>query len=141
MGWTPEQLPDLSGKTYVITGGNSGLGLEASKILAAKGGRVVITSRKEHKARAALDYIRAQVPSADVAWVQLDLADLDNVARAADDLRERCPQIDAFVNNAGVMQTPQRQTAQGFELQLGTNHLGHFRLNSLLFPHLEHIRK
>lgn len=137
MGWTPDQLPDLSGKTYAITGGNSGLGLEAAAILSGKGARVVITSRKENKAVAALDEIRSRVPDADVDWVQLDLADLSSVEAAAAAIRDKCPQLDALINNAGVMQTPELRTQQGFELQIGTNHLGHFRLNALLFDHLE----
>lgn len=137
MGWTPDKLSNLNGNTYVITGGNSGLGLEAAKILSGKGARVVITSRSEDKANKALAEIRAASPDADVDWVQLDLADLDNVTRAAEDIKAKCPQIDAIINNAGVMQTPERKTKQGFELQIGTNHFGHFRLNSLLLPHLE----
>lgn len=137
MGWTPDQLPDLSGKTYVITGGNSGLGLEAAKILAGKRARVLITARDDGKAQAALGAIREDLPDADVDRVLLDLADLDSVARGAAALRDACPQIDAILNNAGVMQTPARRTAQGFELQVGTNHLGHFRLNALLFDHLD----
>ena len=137
MGWTPDQLPSRAGCTYAITGGNSGLGLEAATWLAQKGARVVLTARSEAKAQGALAHIRGVVPDADADFVLLDLADLDSVARAADALREACPTLDGVVNNAGVMQPPLRRTAQGFELQLGTNHLGHFRLNSLLFHHLE----
>ena len=137
MGWTPEQLPDLSGKTFAITGGNGGLGLEASKILVSRGGRVVITSRSEGKARAALEAIRVEVPNADVDFVLLDLADPDSIAAAAPQLIAACPRLDGIINNAGVMQTPETRTAEGFELQLATNHLGHFRLNSQLFTHLE----
>ena len=136
MGWTPDALPDLTGKTYVITGGNGGLGLEATKILAGKGARVVITSRSEAKANEALAAVREAVPSADVDFVLLDLADKDSVHAAAEAIRAGCPQLDALVNNAGVMQPPLIRTAEGFELQLATNHLGHFRLNSLLLPHL-----
>lgn len=136
-GWTPVRLPDLAGRTYAITGGNSGIGLEAAKILAARGARVVITSRSDAKAEAALRTIRQAVPDADVDSVRLDLADAESVAAAADALREACPRMDALINNAGVMQTPLRRTAEGFELQLATNHLGHFRLNAALFPHIE----
>ncbi len=137
MGWTPHQLDHLGGKTYVVTGGNSGIGLCAAKILTGKGARVVITSRSKGKADKALDEIRTASPDADVDWVQLDLADLDEVERAAAQLQEQCPQLDAVINNAGVMQTPELRTKQGYELQLGTNHIGHFKLNSLLMPHLE----
>lgn len=137
MGWTPDQLPDLHGKTFVITGGNSGLGLEAAKILAGKSGRVVITARDQGKADQALAAIREAAPNADIAAVLMDLADLDSVERGAADLRAACPRIDAIVNNAGVMQTPPLKTKQGFELQFGTNHLGHFRLVSRLIDVVE----
>lgn len=133
MRWTPDQLPDLAGRTYVITGGNSGLGLEAAKILVSKGGRVVITARSPARAADAVAQIRAVTPGARVEVVPLDLADLDSVAEAAAALRATCERIDAFINNAGVMQTPMQRTKQGFELQIGTNHFGHFRLNALLF--------
>ena len=137
MRWTPDRLPDLTGKTYAITGGNGGLGLEAAKILTAKGARVVITARSEAKAEGALAEIREATPDADVAWVQLDLADADSVAAAADALLQACPRLDAIINNAGVMQPPLRRTAEGFELQMATNHIGHFRLNARLLGRLE----
>jgi len=137
MNWTPDELSDLSGKTYVVTGGNSGLGLEAAKILASKGGRVVITARSEAKANAALEAIRAANPSADVDYVLLDLADADSIRSGADAIQQKCQQIDAMINNAGVMQTPEIRTAEGYELQFATNHLGHFRLNALVFPVVE----
>lgn len=137
MSWTPAALPELTGKTFVITGGNSGLGLEAAKILASKGGRVVITSRQERNAVAALAAVREAAPAADLDFVLLDLADPDSIARAAAALREKCPRIDALINNAGVMQTPETRTAEGFELQFATNHLGHFRRNAQLFDLLE----
>lgn len=137
MGWTPDRLPDLKGKTYVITGGNSGLGLEAAKILAGKGGRVVITARSADKAAEAVAVVRAAAPGAEVDFVLLDLADLESVASAAAALRAACGRIDAMINNAGVMQTPLLRTKQGFELQIGTNHFGHFKLNAALFDVLE----
>jgi len=137
MGWTPERLPNLAGKTYAITGGNGGLGLEAAKILAGKGARVVITARSEDKATAALEAIRAEAPSADVDFVLLDLADPESIESAAVALRAACPTLDALINNAGVMQPPLIRTKEGFELQIGTNHFGHFRLNALLLDHLE----
>lgn len=137
MAWTPARLPDLAGKTYVITGGNSGLGFEATKILAAKGARVVITARGEAKAKGALDDIRAAVPNADVDFVLLDLTDDLSIASAAEAIRTKCPRIDALINNAGVMQTPERRTKEGWELQFATNHLGHWRLNAALLDVLE----
>ncbi len=137
MGWTPAQLPDLSDKTYVITGGNSGLGHEASKILVAKGAKVVITARSEDKAKAAMEAVRAQTPGADIGFVALDLSVQASVKEAAARLVEDLPRIDAVINNAGVMQTPERRTDEGWELQLATNHIGHFKLDSLLFPTIE----
>lgn len=137
MGWTPAELPDLRGKTYAITGGNSGLGLEAAKILAGKGAKVVITSRTEANANAALQEIRAEVSGADVDFVLLDLADPASIQACAASLHTKCTQLDAILNNAGVMQPPLKRTVDGFELQLGTNHFGHFRLNAALFDLLE----
>ena len=137
MGWTPDELPALTGRTYAITGGNSGLGLEAARILASKGARVVITARSAGKAKPALDTVRAANPPADVDFVLLDLADPDSIRAAARELVERCPTMDGMINNAGVMQTPEIRTTEGFELQFATNHLGHFRLNALLLPLLE----
>ena len=137
MGWTPDQLPELKGRTFVITGGNSGLGLEATKILCGKGARVVFTSRSEDKAKAAIERIVEVVPDADVDFVQLDLSSKEGLQAGAAAIREKCPTIDALINNAGVMQTPEVRTDEGWELQLATNHLGHFRLNALLFDVLE----
>ncbi len=137
MGWTPDQLPELKGRTYVITGGNSGLGLEATKILCGKGARVVFTSRSEDKAETAIEQVKEVVPEADIDFVQLDLSKQESVEAAADAIRQKCPQIDALINNAGVMQTPEVRTEEGWELQLATNHLGHFKLNALLFDVIE----
>lgn len=137
MGWTPSQLPDQTGKTFIITGGNSGLGLEAARILAKKHARVVITSRIADKAKAAIEDILRTAPGATVEFVLLDLADGASVDSAATALRAMCPRIDAIINNAGVMQTPETRTAEGFELQMATNHLGHFRLNTRLFDVIE----
>jgi len=137
MNWTPAQLGDLTGKTFVITGGNSGIGLEATKILCEKGGHVLIGTRSEAKAAAAMEEVAREIPGAATSFVPLDLTDPDSIAQAAATIEERHPQLDALVNNAGVMQTPQRQTAEGFELQFATNHLGHFRLTAALYPLLE----
>ena len=136
MNWTPNELPELTGKSIFITGGNSGVGLEAAKILCSKGARVVIGARTEAKAEAALAEIEATAPGAAASWVPLDLTEPESIAAAAALVAETLPKLDALVNNAGVMQTPERQTAEGFELQLATNHLGHFRLAAALYPHL-----
>ncbi len=137
MSWTPDSLPGLAGKTFVITGGNSGLGLESMRILAGKGARVVFTSRSQKNADGAIEDVRRTAPGADVEAVILDLASLASIDAGAEQILARCPRIDALVNNAGVMQTPPSKTADGFELQLGTNHLGHFRLDSRLFARVE----
>lgn len=126
--WTPEQLDDQRGKRFVITGGNSGIGLEAAKLLAAKGGDLVLACRSLERGEKACEAVRAHAPGATVELVRLDLADLSSVKEAATELRERFDGIDVLVNNAGVMAMPRRTTADGFELQLGVNHLGHFAL-------------
>ena len=131
--WTPERLPDLRGKTYLITGGNSGIGLEAAKMLATAGGKIIIASRNRGKAIAASETL----PDGAHETVELDLASLATVRAAAENIRTRFEKIDALINNAGIMQTPQMQTADGFELQFGTNHLGHFLFAGLLFDLVE----
>ncbi|GJL90660.1 oxidoreductase [Hyphococcus sp.] len=130
--WKPDQLPSLAGKTYFITGGNSGIGLEAAKMLAAAGGDVIIGCRNTDKGVAALAEI-SMVAKGKCDQVRLDLTSLASVRQAADELRNKTDRLDALVNNAGIMQTPQQQTADGFEMQFGTNHLGHFLLGGLLF--------
>jgi NAD(P)-dependent dehydrogenase (short-subunit alcohol dehydrogenase family) len=130
--WTAEQIPDQSGRTAVVTGANSGLGLITARELARAGARVVITARDERKAGSARERIAAAVPGAELDPRRLDLADLASVRAFAEQLER----VDVLVNNAGVMMTPRRTTADGFELQLGTNHLGHFALTGLLLDRL-----
>ncbi|MFT6397260.1 MAG: NAD(P)-dependent dehydrogenase (short-subunit alcohol dehydrogenase family) [Bradymonadia bacterium] len=137
MNWNPDTLPSLSGKTFVVTGGNSGLGFEATRILRGKGARLVITTRSEAKARDAVAALRSAGPNADVDFVLLDLTEPESIDAAAATILEKCPRLHACINNAGVMQTPERRTSEGFELQFATNHLGHFRLNRLLLARLE----
>jgi len=134
--WTPDRLPDLTGKVYLITGGNSGIGLEAAKMLAAAGGDIVIACRNPQKAQQAMAEIDAAGPGS-VESVTLDLASLASVRSAAQEIHERWDRLDALINNAGIMQTPATTTEDGFELQLGTNHLGHFLLAGLLFDLVE----
>jgi NAD(P)-dependent dehydrogenase (short-subunit alcohol dehydrogenase family) len=136
--WTADQMPDQSGRIALITGGNSGLGLEAAKQLAAKGARVVITARDMAKGEAALAEIRAHAPQASAELAQLDLASLDSIRAFADRFpSETAPDgLDLLINNAGLMAPPRRTTADGFELQLGTNHLGHFALTGRLLSTL-----
>ena len=134
--WTPEKLPDLGGRRYLITGGNSGIGLEAAKILAGKGEDIVIACRNPAKAITAVKDIDA-VGTGATDSVALDLSTLASVRAAADEIHSRYDSIDGLVNNAGIMQTPETRTEDGFELQLATNHLGHFLLSYLLFDLVE----
>jgi NAD(P)-dependent dehydrogenase (short-subunit alcohol dehydrogenase family) len=143
--WTAADIPDQTGRTAVITGGNSGLGLAAAEALAGAGATVVIACRDTGKAEAAAERIRAGAPSgasraakgdAGVEVAELDLASLDSVRACAERLRARPGGVDLLINNAGVMASPRRHTADGFELQFGTNHLGHFALAGLLLPAL-----
>jgi len=133
-GWTAADIPDQSGRSAVVTGANSGIGLIAARELAAAGAAVTIACRNEAKGADAAAEISAAAPAADVEVARLDLADLASVREfAAAWPGER---LDLLVNNAGVMATPRRETADGFELQLGTNHLGHFALTGLLLGKL-----
>jgi NAD(P)-dependent dehydrogenase (short-subunit alcohol dehydrogenase family) len=126
--------PDMTDTVTLVTGGNSGLGLETVRALAGAGGHVVIASRTEAKADAAASAVQREHPNATLSTLVLDLADLSSVEAAAAELARRHDQLDRLVANAGVMMTPQQRTADGFELQLGTNHLGHFALISKLLP-------
>lgn len=131
--WAVEDLPDLSGRVAVVTGGNSGLGLETARALSGRGAHVVIACRSPEKGEdAALD-IRGSGTKGPVEVMPLDLANLASVRAFADAFRARYARLDALCNNAGVMALPRRTTADGFEMQIGTNHLGHFALTALLF--------
>jgi NAD(P)-dependent dehydrogenase (short-subunit alcohol dehydrogenase family) len=132
--WTAADIPDQGGRTAVVTGANSGLGLHTTLELARKGARVVMACRNLDKGRAAEKRIRSEVPKADLELRALDLADLASVRAFADGLPDPC--IDLLVNNAGVMALPRRETADGFEMHIGTNHLGHFALTGLLLDRL-----
>jgi NAD(P)-dependent dehydrogenase (short-subunit alcohol dehydrogenase family) len=134
--WTVDRLPDLTGKMYVITGGNSGIGFEAARHLGKAGADVVLACRSTAKAENAAKELRSQVER-QVDVIQLNLSDLSSVRAAADELRTKYTKINGLINNAGVMQTPKQQTADGFEMQLGTNHLGHFLLSGLLIDVVE----
>jgi NAD(P)-dependent dehydrogenase (short-subunit alcohol dehydrogenase family) len=132
-GWTPDRLPALAGRTYVVTGGNSGIGFEASRLLSGRGARVIMASRDRTRASAAVDAMEAGQPNARVEYVLLDLSSLASVRRAASEIGSRIESIDGLILNAGLMMLPSRKlTEDGFETQLGVNHLGHFLLASLL---------
>ncbi len=134
--WTPDRLPDLSGKLYLITGGNSGIGLEAAKILAKKNADIIIAARNQTKGEAAVAQIKL-AGSGKVDLLTLDLADMASIRAAADQARAQFGTITGLINNAGIMQTPKQQTADGFEMQLGTNHLGHFLWTALMWGRLD----
>jgi NAD(P)-dependent dehydrogenase (short-subunit alcohol dehydrogenase family) len=136
MGWKASDIPDLSGKTAVVTGGNGGLGLAASLQLAAHGARVVIGARNLDKADTARRKIQSAVPGASVEVVPLDLASLASVAAFAATVTATHPRLDLLFNNAGVMAVKEGVTADGFETQFGTNQLGHFALTMQLLPAL-----
>lgn len=127
---------DLSGKTIVLTGGSAGLGVEAARVLALRGAKVVSVVRDEAKGKAAAETIRERVPGADIELALLDLFDLDSVRRGADDIAARFPKIDRLINNAGVMMCPLGRTKEGLDTQLGTNHLGHFVLTARLIENV-----
>ena len=131
--WTIRDMPDLTGKRAIVTGANSGLGLCTSLELARSGATVVLACRSAERGERALAAVRAAVPDADVVLGSLDLADLASVRAFA---AEHAEPLDLLVNNAGVMAIPYRTTADGFEAQFGTNHLGHFALTGLLVPAL-----
>jgi NAD(P)-dependent dehydrogenase (short-subunit alcohol dehydrogenase family) len=132
--WTPADIPDLHGVSAVVTGANSGLGLQTTIGLARAGALVVMGCRDSARGEAALAQVRAAVPDAQVLLLELDLADLASVRRFAATVPDAVDStaLDLLVNNAGVMAIPRRETADGFEMQLGTNHLGHFALTGLL---------
>jgi NAD(P)-dependent dehydrogenase (short-subunit alcohol dehydrogenase family) len=135
--WTEAEIPDQRGRTAVVTGANSGLGLIVARELAAAGARVVLACRNVQKGEEAIARIEDAVPGVDLDLRELDLASLDSVRRFAASLTKEHPRLEVLVNNAGVMASPRRHTVDGFELQLGTNHLGHFALTGLLLEALQ----
>ena len=136
-GWTTRDIPGQSGRTALITGGNSGLGYQAVLQLARKGARVLLAARDRARGMAALERLAAEAPASNAELAQLDLADLGCVERFSAALLDGGHGLDLLINNAGVMAIPHRETtAQGYERQFGTNHLGHFALTGRLLPAL-----
>ena len=135
--WTLENIPDQRGKIVIVTGANSGIGYEAARALARKGANVIMACRSLEKGEAAVAQIRRENLQGDVILRQLDLADLSSVRNFADEFLAEYKQLNILINNAGVMAIPYRKTKDGFEMQFGTNHLGHFVLTGLLFELLK----
>ncbi|ANB22215.1 oxidoreductase [Alteromonas stellipolaris] len=138
-GWTPERLGSLTGKTFLITGANTGAGFQATRILLSKGANVVMLNRNPSKSEAAMAQLKSEFgDEAKVSFIQLDLAELASVRRASKEILEKVPKIDALVCNGAIAQiATQKLTVDGFESQLGVNHYGHFLLCGLLFERIE----
>ena len=134
--WNADQVPDQHGRTVVITGANTGIGFETARALAGRGAHVVLAGRDPARTGAALDRIAADTPHASLSAVVLDLASLASIRQCAEQIRSDHPRIDLLINNAGLMMAPYGHTADGLELQLGTNHFGHFALTGLLLDNL-----
>lgn len=130
--WTTADMPDLTGKLIIVTGGNSGLGYESVKAFAIKGAEVVLASRSGEKGEEARAEILKSVPGGKITVMQLDLGDLESVRNFAKSFGKSYKKLDVLLNNAGIMMSPYFQTKDGFEGQFGTNHLGHFALTGLL---------
>lgn len=128
---------DLTGTSVFVTGANSGLGQETARAMAARGAHVILAGRDQGKLDASAAAIRESVPGAQLDTLTVDLGSLENIRAATSRARQRFDKIDILINNAGVMATPFQHTADGFEMQLGTNHLGHFALTGELFPLIE----
>jgi NAD(P)-dependent dehydrogenase (short-subunit alcohol dehydrogenase family) len=136
VSWSAAEIPEQSGRTAVVTGANGGLGLETARQLARKGAHVVMAARNQQKAQEAASDIRAGVPDASLELVSLDLASQASVREAAEEITRGHRRIDLLVNNAGVMGIPERKTVDGYEMQFGVDHLGHWTLTALLLPAL-----
>jgi NAD(P)-dependent dehydrogenase (short-subunit alcohol dehydrogenase family) len=134
--WTAADVPDQTGRVAIVTGSNTGIGYGAAAVLAAKGAHTVLAVRNLDKGNAAADRIRTASPDATVTVQELDLTSLDSIRKAAEALRTEFPRIDLLINNAGVMYTDKASTKDGFELQFGTNHLGHFALTGQLLDNM-----
>src|SRR5436189_5827401 len=132
--WMVDDIPDQAGRTILVTGANSGLGLRSAEALASRGARILMGCRNQEKAAVALEAVKNVAADAVPEVMPLDLADLDDVRACAKQLTDKLDQLDVLMNNAGVMAIPHQRTKQGFEMQFGTNHLGHFALTGRLLP-------
>ena len=139
--WTTINIPDLTGKTIIVTGGNSGLGFESVKVFTEKGAHVVLSCRSVDKGEKAKTEILLKHPEGKIEVAELDLADLESVRKFAESFQQKYSRLDVLLNNAGIMTTPYFTTKDGFEGQMGTNHLGHFTLTGLVLPLLKNTLK
>jgi NAD(P)-dependent dehydrogenase (short-subunit alcohol dehydrogenase family) len=137
MKWKASDIPDLSGKIALVTGGNSGLGYYTCLELARKGAFVILAARNKDRGNAAVEKIMSIVPSSNLQFMKLDLANIESIKHFADAFIEEYEKLDILINNAGVMALPLRRTLQGFEMQFGTNHLGHFALTALMLNFID----
>lgn len=138
VNWTKENIPSQQGKTVLITGATSGIGLEAAKVLSEKGAKIILPVRNLEKGKSVAQEIKQQFKSAEIEVMKLDISDLDSVRAFAIEFLKKHTQLDLLLNNAGIMWTPKREISkQGHELQFATNHLGHFLLTGLLMPLLK----
>ena len=135
--WTAQDIPDLTGKTVIVTGANSGLGYETARALARKNAHVVLAVRSQERGEAAIKQILQELPTALLEFMPLDLSNLASISQFAETFKATHSQLDILANNAGIMDIPYQKTADGFEMQFGTNHLGHFALTGLLLPVIE----
>ncbi|SIQ66663.1 NAD(P)-dependent dehydrogenase, short-chain alcohol dehydrogenase family [Haladaptatus litoreus] len=135
-GWTTERMPDMTEKTVVVTGANSGLGYEVTRALARKGATVVMACRRTNHAKTVKGRILTEVPDATLDVRELDLADRESIRSFAENFEADYDNLHVLCNNAGVMAIPRRETEDGYEMQFGVNHLGHFALTGLLFDRL-----
>lgn len=135
--WTTSDIPSLHGKIALVTGANSGLGYYASRALAHKGAHVIMASRSKERAQSALNQISNEIPKASIEFMVLDLSSMSSIHAFAGEVQQKFTQLDILINNAGVMGIPRRTTADGFEMQFGTNHLGHFALTGLMLNTLQ----
>ncbi len=141
LGWSHKDVPDLTGKLILVTGGNSGLGFESVKTFASRGARVILSGRSLERAENACSEILRLCPGASVEAAQLDLANLMSVRQFASRFIDKYSRLDVLLNNAGIMTTPYFQTIDGIEGQMGTNHFGHFALTGLLMPVIKRTKK
>ena len=138
--WTEENISDLSGKTVIVTGANSGIGFETARALSEKNAQVIFACRNEFWGNYAVNKVKLDSGNTDILFKHLDLADLSSIRKFSEEVNSEMNSIDILVNNAGIMMCPYQKTKDGFEMQIGTNHLGHFALTGLLLDKIKSSR-